>query len=55
MNTQCPICGGWELGDGTEDADWSPCDCGDADDKWTAEELNARDAEIDASSEHDSE
>lgn len=29
MNTRCPICNGWELGDGTEDADWDPCTCDD--------------------------
>jgi len=27
MNRQCPECGGWELGDGTEDADFNPCVC----------------------------
>lgn len=50
MNQQCPVCGGWELGDGTEDADWNACECADSDDMYTAEELNARDAEIDAMS-----
>ena len=27
MNRQCPYCGGWELQDGTEDADWNQCEC----------------------------
>ncbi len=26
-NRQCPECGGWELQDGTEDADWNQCEC----------------------------
>lgn len=29
-NRQCPECGGWEHGDGTEEADWNPCVCGEA-------------------------
>ncbi len=31
MNRQCDECGGWELGDGTEDADFNPCRCDDDD------------------------
>lgn len=27
MNPQCPYCGGYELGDGTEEADFNPCVC----------------------------
>ena len=27
MNRQCPECGGWKLGDGTEEADFNPCIC----------------------------
>lgn len=27
MNRRCEYCGGWELGDGTEDADWNACEC----------------------------
>jgi len=27
-NSQCDECGGWLLGDGTEDADWNVCECG---------------------------
>lgn len=32
MNRQCPECGGWELGDGTEEADFNPCTCNEFDD-----------------------
>lgn len=28
-NRKCQECGGWELRDGTEDADWNSCQCED--------------------------
>ncbi len=27
---RCPICDGYDLGDGTEEADFNPCTCDDA-------------------------
>lgn len=24
---RCPICDGYDQGDGTEDTDWNPCTC----------------------------
>jgi len=40
IQRQCPECGGWELGDGSEDADFNPCVCDEEDDDFEVSDMD---------------